>query len=85
MAPRASTGASPGTAVQPHVPSTALRGVTENARKTPNASPVWQWARLAGTKSPSLDEVTWGRMGSDALSGAMGWGPDPALAGPVQC
>jgi len=60
------------------------REALQKMREKTNASLAWWWARLAGTNSPSWDAVTRGRTGSHALGGAMGWGPDPALAGLAQ-
>lgn len=48
--------------------------------------------KMPGEKNPQIpgwcgsgpdwqrSAVPWGRMGKDALSGVMGWGPDPALS-----
>lgn len=75
MAPGASTGTAPGTAVHPpreEPRKTRGKPRLPGEKKPPNPRLVWQRARLA---------VPWGRMGRDAPSRVMGWGLNPALAG----
>lgn len=75
----ASTGAGPGTAVQPRAPGTAPGRVVEKCtRKNPPT------LALAGG-GPGWHVVTGAGTGSDALSRATGCELDPARAGPAQC